>query len=119
MRTIIAGSRNISDLPLLAETIDASGFYITEVVSGGDPGVGTLGLLWARKRARVTMFLLDWAEYGSRANYVRNEEMADYADALIALWDGVSSGTKHMIETARKKGLKIYVRELSGGVIKE
>jgi hypothetical protein len=35
--------------------------------------------------------------------------MSEVAEALIALWDGQSRGTKHMIETARKKGLRCYV----------
>lgn len=35
--------------------------------------------------------------------------MGDYADALIALWDGQSKGTKGMIDYAKKKGLEVYV----------
>ena len=35
--------------------------------------------------------------------------MANYADALIAFWDGNSKGTKHMIELAKSRGLKVYV----------
>jgi hypothetical protein len=39
--------------------------------------------------------------------------MADYADALIAIWDGKSKGTKHMIDIAKKKGLKVFINEIS------
>ena len=53
--------------------------------------------------------------YGKRAGVRRNEEMADMADALIAIWDGSSPGTKHMIEVARRRGLKIYVHNVTGG----
>lgn len=35
--------------------------------------------------------------------------MADYADALIAIWDGESRGTANMIEEAEKRGLKVFV----------
>ena len=36
--------------------------------------------------------------------------MAEYADALVAFWDGESKGTKHMIETAKEKGLDIRIK---------
>jgi hypothetical protein len=54
-------------------------------------------------------FPADWDRYGKAAGYIRNETMAANAEALIALWDGRSPGTKHMIDIARKKGLKVYV----------
>ena len=39
----------------------------------------------------------------------RNREMAQYADALIAIWDGDSRGTGSMIKLAQQHGLKVYV----------
>ena len=54
-------------------------------------------------------FPADWNKYGKRAGYIRNEQMAKEADALIAFWDGKSKGTKHMIDIARSKGLLIRV----------
>ena len=38
--------------------------------------------------------------------------MGDFADALIAIWDGKSRGTKNMIDYATKKGLKVYVERI-------
>ena len=46
---------------------------------------------------------------GKAAGHARNRDMGDYADALIALWDGQSKGTKGMIDYAKKKGLEVYV----------
>ena len=40
----------------------------------------------------------------------RYVKMAEYADALVAFWDGKSKGTKHMIETAKEKGLDIRIK---------
>ena len=31
------------------------------------------------------------------------------ADALVAVWDGKSPGTKHMIDVAKARGLRIFV----------
>jgi len=39
--------------------------------------------------------------------------MADYADALVAIWDGVSKGTAGMIADATRKGLQVYVKDIS------
>ena len=52
----------------------------------------------------------DWETYGKSAGYRRNVDMAESADALVALWDGVSNGTKHMINIARQKGLRVHVK---------
>ena len=45
----------------------------------------------------------DWDLDGKSAGFKRNVKMAEYADALVAFWDGESKGTKHMIETAKEK----------------
>ena len=110
LRTIIAGSRDISDYDKVACIIKESGFNISEVVSGTALGVDTLGEIWAEENnIPVKQFPADWDNKGKAAGFIRNTEMADYADALIAVWDGKSSGTKHMINTAGSRRLKIYV----------
>ena len=50
--------------------------------------------------------------HGRKAGPIRNNEMADKADALIAIWDGQSRGTKHMIDAATKHGLRVHVHNL-------
>lgn len=114
MKTIIAGSRNINDLRLLEKVIEESGFEISEVVCGGARGVDDLGRKWAHNGnvIPVKMFLAEWDKYGKSAGYRRNVEMAEYADALVAVWDGHSVGTKHMIEIALMLGLKVHVHNM-------
>ena len=51
----------------------------------------------------------DWERHGKAAGPIRNAEMADVSDALIAFWDGQSCGTKSMIELAKRKGLQVAV----------
>lgn len=125
MKTIIAGSRTINDYGKVDIAIENSLFNITEVVSGGAKGVDLLGERHAEDMGYpIRRFLPDWSK-GKSAGLLRNVEMAEYADALIAVWDGKSRGTKHMIDVATKKGLKVYVftipdhhdRALEAGVL--
>ena len=81
-----------------------------EIVSGAANGADKLGEKYAsEKEYSIKQFPADWNKYGKSAGYKRNEEMARYADALIAFWDGESKGTKHMIDLANKYNLKINI----------
>lgn len=82
-----------------------------EVVSGGAKGADNLGEYWANRRhnTKATVFKADWDKHGKAAGPIRNAQMAEYADALIAFWDGKSKGTKNMIDTALKEGLEVHV----------
>lgn len=109
MKVIIAGSRTITEKKYLVHAIQLASFDITEVVSGGAKGVDSLGEEWAVKRGiPIKRFLPDYGEYGKRAPIERNKQMAQYADALIALWDGKSRGTVNMLNFASSCGLQIF-----------
>lgn len=113
MRTIIAGSRQIWSIPLVEDAIKASGFDITEVISGGCRGVDEIGEAYAdSKGIPCRVFPADWNKHGRAAGPIRNAQMAEYAQALIAVWDGVSRGTLNMIREARKRGLKVYIHNV-------
>lgn len=110
MRTIVAGSRGIDRYDIVELAIRASGFDITELVSGTAQGVDSLGERWAEKQGiPVTRFPAYWRKQGRAAGKIRNSKMSHYADALIAIWDGQSRGTKDMIDKARYRGLRVYV----------
>jgi hypothetical protein len=112
MKVIIAGSRDFIDLDLLIEKCDSilEGKNDVEIVSGAARGADRLGEHYAGLREfGIKKFPAEWNKYGKSAGYKRNSEMAEYADALIAFWDGESKGTKHMIDLADSKGLEIYV----------
>jgi hypothetical protein len=110
MKVIIAGSRDITDHSEVSAAIRNSGFNVTEVVSGRAPGVDSIGEALARLHGMaVKEFPADWNKHGRAAGPIRNRQMAEYADALIAVWDGQSRGTKNMIETMKKMGKKVYV----------
>jgi hypothetical protein len=116
MRLIIAGSRDITDLGLVRQAVLSSGIIPTVIISGGARGVDSLGEVLAREMdIPIDRHPADWDKHGRSAGYIRNAEMAEVADALVAIWDGVSRGTESMINLANKKGLKVYVERIGEG----
>lgn len=113
-RVIIAGGRDFSDYDLLTKTMNHLLSNIKDditVVCGKARGADTLGEQYAKERGfSVRYFPADWDRYGKSAGYRRNTEMAENADALVAFWDGKSLGTRHMIEIAKSRGLKVRVK---------
>jgi hypothetical protein len=116
MRTIIAGSRSVTDYEVLMSAMMATaeeGWEITQVISGGAAGADKLGEEFARIcELPLRVFPADWKSHGKAAGVIRNIEMAQNADALVALWDGQSKGTAHMIRIAKERGLKVYVHRV-------
>ena len=110
MKTIIAGSRSFNDYELLFAILDNLDWNITEIVSGGCYGADLLGERWATSQnIPIKRFIPDWNKHSRAAGPIRNKQMAEYAEALVAFWNIESKGTKNMIETARKLGLKIKI----------
>lgn len=116
MKLIIAGSRTIDGVEGMAALMDAASACpwgspdITEIVSGGARGIDTLGEQLADKLLiPVRRFPADWDTHGRAAGFIRNTEMAKHADALLAVWDGKSRGTAHMIATAAQNGIPAFV----------
>jgi hypothetical protein len=111
IKVIIAGGRTFNDYNLLCQICDKALSLQSEIeiVSGTANGADKLGEKYAEKKGyTIKRFPANW-NMGRSAGYKRNEEMAQYADALIAFWDGKSKGTKHMIDLANKYRLKIKV----------
>jgi hypothetical protein len=114
MRIIIAGDRHFTNKQYIYAVIAKAGFPITEVVSGGAKGVDTIGEMYALEHGiPLKRFPVNWNVYGKAAGPIRNQQMANYADGLIAFLAPGSKGTKNMIETATKKGLPVKVCDIT------
>lgn len=120
MKFIIAGSRKcgqtshmIYDYSLLVDIIDniikKHSIIITQVISGNANGPDKAGEYWANENGiELIVKKPDWS-IGRHAGLIRNQQMAAIADGLIALYDGSSKGTMHMISTMRKDQKPVYV----------
>lgn len=115
-KVIIAGGRDFNDYDLLKLKVNTilknKKHSEIEIVSGCAYGVDSLAIRYAEEHNyKLTKIPADWNKFGKSAGYIRNTQMADYADALIAIWDEKSKGTKHMIEIAKTR--KILVRVIN------
>ena len=93
MKIAIVGSRNLTVTDLQRYLPKG----VTEIVSGSARGIDTC----ARKYA--------YEKYGRSAPLKRNLQIIDYADAVIAFWDGKSRGTKYVIDACKNKRIKITI----------
>lgn len=110
MKTIIAGCTYMKDISLVERAIQMSGFDITEVVSGTNTGIARLGEMWAIQHGvRLKKMAADWQGHGKFAGPYRNEAMAAYSDALIAIWDFQCQRTRAIIKQATAQGLRVFV----------
>lgn len=113
-KVIIAGSRDFCSeehYKLLEAQMDQLVLTLglpDEIVSGGARGADKLGERYASENGiGIARFVPDWDGLGKRAGFVRNQDMGNYGDTLVAFWDGQSKGTRHMIEFAIKRGLNV------------
>lgn len=117
MRVIIAGSRGISDYQQVVDAVEAAemfeGIIPKIVLSGVAGGVDRMGERYAAEKGlECKLYPAEWRQ-GPTAGFARNYTMAQNSDALIAVWDGSSPGTRHMINLARKYKLAVYVAEVA------
>ena len=110
MKIAIVGSRSI--------TVNNLGDYLpentTEIVSGGAIGVDRSARNYAKTHnIKLKEFLPEYERYGRSAPLKRNLQIIDYADEVIAFWDGMSHGTRFVIENCKRKNVPIKVYALA------
>lgn len=122
-KIIVAGGRDFSDYKLVDEKLTAIRTAVwkndvaddLEIVCGKARGADALGDEWGKaNHVGVEYFPANWnrqpdGSYDRAAGHKRNRQMGDYADALLAFWDGNSRGTKGMIDYATEKGLAVFI----------
>ena len=124
-RVIVAGGRDFNDYVLLKQVCDQmlenkKQTHQITIVSGGARGADALATQYARDTSNdfnLVIINANWEVYGKSAGFIRNTEMAEFANALIAFWDSESKGTKHMIDTAKNKQLLRHVVSYEGTVL--
>ena len=106
MKVAVIGSRGL--------IVNDLGKYLpedtTEIVSGGAKGIDTCARNYALSHdIKLTEFLPEYNKYGRGAPLKRNLQIIEYADVVIAFWDGKSKGTKYVIDNCKKMNVKVDV----------
>lgn len=106
MRVAVIGSRNL--------TIFNLGDYLppdtTEIISGGAKGIDTCARNYAKANdIKLTEFLPEYSKYGRKAPLNRNITIIESSDLVLAFWDGVSKGTKFVINYSKSHGIPIHI----------
>ena len=116
MKLLIIGSRSILDFdlaPYVSEDTDL-------IISGGASGIDSIAEAYADSH-RLSKLVLrpQYAKYGRAAPLKRNEAMIEQADQVLAIWDGVSKGTQHSIQYAKKVQKELTVRLSDGSLLEK
>ena len=111
MKIAVIGSRGL--------TVADLGKYLpegtTEIVSGGAKGIDTCAKEYALSHnIKLTEFLPEYEKFGRSAPLKRNLQIIEYADIVLAFWDGKSKGTKFVIDNCGKMGVKVKIFSKAG-----
>ena len=119
MKVVIVGSRSITDPEIVFTAIDR---FIKDqcigkpvIISGGAGGVDSLAKKWAGVQGLDFIEFLPYhlvdkeVEFSSRYFFARNRQMIQNADKVLAIWDGVSTGTLHAIRYSQKIGVPVMI----------
>lgn len=122
MKIAVIGSRSIVDKDWVNYHLDKNLFGVYDpltVLSGGAKGVDTLAREWAVKSGvdfilfKPYHLLDNSVMYNPRYYFVRNKQIVDNADSVVAFLDTSvpSNGTKDVIKYARKRGKPLLIIE--------
>lgn len=110
MKVAIVGSRGLRVEDFSEYLPDG----VTEIVSGGANGIDKCAAAYANaKGMKLTVFLPEYSRYGRCAPLRRNDQIVDYADMVIAFWDGISHGTKYVIEAAKRRKMPLCIKTVN------
>jgi hypothetical protein len=111
----VVGSRSFKDYRYLEAILDKifSTKNVLKIISGGAIGADTLAMRYANEhKINFVEYKADWVKYDKSAGLVRNMQMANICDVVIAFWDGKSTGTAHMIDICKSQNKKVIIKKI-------
>jgi len=118
MTLAIVGSRGFNDYEGLKESLLEYDLIetCTKVVSGGARGADSLGERFANEfNIPIEVIKPNWDAFGKAAGFIRNTDIVNKCDVLIAFWDGQSRGTLDSINKARAANKRVIIVEYNNG----
>ena len=112
MNVAIVGGCDFDDYEQFKSCIDGEKIKFKSIISGGARGVDTLAERYAKEiGVPVKIYWPDWTKHGKAAGPIRNRQIIENADCVIAFWDEKSPGTRCSIKIAEelKKPVSMFV----------
>ena len=110
MKLAIIGSRTFNDYEFLKNSLEPIRTYITLIISGGANGADKLGERYAEEfNIPTKIYIPEWNKYGKSAGYLRNHDIINEADYVVAYQVNKSKGTEHSIRLAKSQNKKVKV----------
>ena len=108
MKVAVIGSRTFDDYTLMSDTLKR--INITKIISGGALGADILAERYAKEQNIETkIFLPDWEKYGKKAGFIRNTDIINECELVVAFWNQTSKGTLDSINKAKLLNKKIII----------
>lgn len=105
IKIAVIGSRKFNNYEFLCSILNKYKENIFLLVSGGAKGADSLGEKWANENNIKTLIIKpNWEKFGRSAGFIRNKDIVDESDMVIAFWNGKSKGSKNTIDYATKQG---------------
>lgn len=102
MKLAIVGSTTLTKVSL----VDFIPEGVTEIVTGGAKGVDTLVKGYAEENS-IKLTVIEPKEYIAEVEGAEgNPDIVNYADEVLAFWNGRSKGTKFILDECAKVGKK-------------
>ncbi|QHN71449.1 hypothetical protein [Mollivirus kamchatka] len=117
----VVGSRGFKDEGLINDVLSnvCQEYNVGRIVSGGATGPDTIGASYAQAHDMpILIHRPDWST-GRHAGLVRNSQIVEDADVILAFWDGTSRGTKDTISKARKANKRVIIVKPSGRIFRD
>lgn len=118
---MVCGGRDFTNYFVVKNVLDRCKLKKdTVIISGNAKGADTMGERYARENGlQLEIYPANWSKYGKSAGPIRNQEMCNVCDCVIAFWDGMSRGTKNMIDISKEAGHLVFVFDYKGSLVKK
>jgi hypothetical protein len=104
MKLAVVGGRTFNDYDRLAIILESlrDSFGFTTIVSGGAVGADSLAAQFADDHHMMKIIHIpNWDLHGKAAGFIRNRDIIDDADMVVAFWNTTSRGTENSISLAK------------------
>ena len=118
MKIAVVGGRSFNNYSFLKNVLHSTiqeevvkkDQQVSKIISGGATGTDLLAEKYASEfNLETTIFLPNWKKFGKSAGVIRNQDIIQNSDIVVAFWNGISRGTKSSIELSKKYKKKLII----------